>query len=56
MTANFLPSLDQTRTITFGIYTHAVSTKKREAQSKVVQMVLPPGRKQPVVVTMGGTA
>jgi len=43
-------------TITFGIYTFAVSTKKREAQSKVVEMVLPPGRKQPVMVTMGGTA
>jgi integrase len=43
-------------TITFGIYTHAVRSKKREAQSQVVEMVLPPGRKQPVVVTMGGTA
>ena len=42
--------------ITFAIYTHAVSAKKRDAQSKVVDMVLPPGRKQQVVVPMGETA
>jgi len=43
--------------ITMGIYTHAVSTKKREAQSRVVEMVLPEGRKKPLtVMAAGGTA
>ena len=32
--------------ITLDIYAHAVSRKKREAQSRVVEMVLPPGRKE----------
>jgi integrase len=42
--------------ITLGIYTHAVSRKKREAQSRVVEMVLPPGRKAPIVVPEEGIA
>jgi len=42
--------------ITMGIYTHAVSSKKREAQSRVVEMVLPPRRKAPIVMAAGGTA
>jgi integrase len=43
--------------ITMAIYTHAVSNKKREAQSRVVEMVLPPGRKAPpFAVAVGGTA
>ncbi len=41
--------------ITMAIYTHAVTSKKREAQSRVVEMVLPPGRKAPIVME-GGTA
>jgi hypothetical protein len=42
--------------ITLVIYTHAVSRKKREAQSRVVEMVLPPGRKAPIVVPEEGIA
>jgi integrase len=43
--------------ITIGIYTHAVSAKKREAQSRVVEMALPVGRKTPpFVAATGGTA
>ncbi len=42
--------------ITMGIYTHAVSSKKREAQSRVEEMVLPPRRKAPIVMAAGGTA
>jgi integrase len=42
--------------ITMGIYTHAVSKKKREAQSRVVEMVLPSDRKAPIVMAVGGTA
>jgi len=46
--------------ITMGIYTHAVSAKKREAQSRVVEMVLPEARKVPLLpllmATRGGTA
>jgi integrase len=30
--------------ITMNIYTHAVSRKKRRAQSKVVEMILPEGK------------
>jgi integrase len=30
--------------ITMNIYTHAVSSKKRRAQQKVVEMILPEGR------------
>jgi hypothetical protein len=30
--------------ITMNIYTHAVSSKKRRAQRKVVEMILPEGR------------
>ena len=30
--------------ITFGIYAHAINEKKRSAQSKVVQMVVPKGK------------
>jgi integrase len=37
--------------ITMNIYTHAVSSKKRRAQTKVVEMILPEGNK--VVVTKG---
>jgi integrase len=40
--------------VTMGIYTHAVTSKKRDAQSRVVEMILPRDRK-PVVVA-GGTA
>lgn len=32
--------------ITLGIYTHAVDKKKRSAQSKIVQMVLPEASSQ----------
>ena len=42
--------------ITMGIYTHAVSSKKREAQSRVVEMVLPRDRNASVVAGVGGTA
>lgn len=42
--------------ITMGIYTHAVSSKKREAQSRVVEMVLPASRRAPIVMAVGGTA
>ena len=42
--------------ITMGIYAHAVSSRKREAQSRVVETVLRPGRKAPIVVAVGGTA
>ena len=31
--------------ITMNIYTHAVSSKKRRAQTKVVEMILPEGNK-----------
>ena len=34
--------------ITMNIYTHAVSNKKRRAQSKVVEMILPAGKATPV--------
>jgi integrase len=34
--------------ITMNIYTHAVSTKKRRAQSKVVEMILPEEKATPV--------
>ena len=34
--------------ITMNIYTHAVSSKKRRAQSKVVEMILPAERATPV--------
>jgi integrase len=34
--------------ITMNIYTHAVSSKKRRAQSKVVEMILPVERATPV--------
>jgi len=37
--------------ITMNIYTHAVSSKKRRAQTKVVEMILPEGNK--VVATKG---
>ena len=30
--------------ITMDIYTHAVSSKKRQAQAKVVEMILPEGK------------
>src|SRR6185369_7341916 len=30
--------------VTLGIYTHAVDSKKRKAQSKVVEMILPKNR------------
>jgi site-specific recombinase XerD len=42
--------------ITLGTYTHAVSRKKREAQSRVVEMVLPPGTKGQTVVAEEGIA
>jgi integrase len=43
--------------ITMGIYTHAVSAKKREAQSRFVEMVLPEKRKAPLTfAARGGTA
>ena len=42
--------------ITMGIYAHAVSSRKREAQSRVVEMVLPSGRKSPFAIAVGGTA
>jgi integrase len=42
--------------ITMSIYTHAVSSKKREAQSRVVEMVLPAGRRSQIAVAGGGTA
>lgn len=42
--------------ITLGIYTHAVNSKKREAQSRVVQMVLPRKRGAEVMMVAGGTA
>jgi hypothetical protein len=31
--------------ITMDIYTHAVSSKKRRAQAKVVEMILPEGKR-----------
>jgi integrase len=34
--------------ITMNIYTHAVSSKKRQAQSKVVEMILPEEKTTPV--------
>src|SRR5260370_39700616 len=37
--------------ITMNIYTHAVSSKKRRAQQKVVEMILPAGRNR--VATKG---
>jgi len=42
--------------ITMNIYTHAVSSKKRRAQSRVVEMILPQDRKAHVAVATGGTA
>jgi integrase len=43
--------------ITMSIYTHAVSAKKRAAQTRVVEMVLPEARKTPpFVAATGGTA
>jgi integrase len=36
--------------ITMNIYTHAVSSKKRRAQSKVVEMILPEEKATPVAV------
>ena len=43
--------------ITIGIYTHAVNAKKREAQSRVVEMVLPETTKAPLTfAARGGTA
>jgi integrase len=34
--------------ITMNFYTHAVGSKKRRAQSKVVEMILPPEKATPV--------
>jgi hypothetical protein len=34
--------------ITMNIYTHAISSKKRRAQSKVVEMILPAAKATPV--------
>ena len=42
--------------ITMGIYTHAVTSKKREAPSRVVEMVLLASRKAPIAMAAGGTA
>ncbi len=42
--------------ITTNIYTHAISSKKRRAQSRVVEMILPQDRKAHVAVATGGTA
>src|SRR5216684_2885802 len=42
--------------ITMDIYTHAVSSKKRRAQSKVVEMILPRERKAPLLTIAQGTA
>src|SRR5262249_46892601 len=48
---------DPKPSITLGIYTHAVSSKKREAQSRVVEMVLPQDPKAALVaVAAKGTA
>jgi hypothetical protein len=41
--------------ITMNIYTHSVSSKKRRAQSRVVEMILPRDRNAPVAVATGGT-
>jgi hypothetical protein len=35
---------DANSNITMNIYTHAVTSKKRRAQQKVVEMILPEGR------------
>jgi integrase len=42
--------------ITMNIYTHAVSSKKRRAQSRVVEMILPRDRNAQVAAAKGGTA
>jgi len=42
--------------ITLGTYTYAVNSKKREAQSRVVEMVLPPARRAFPAMMAGGTA
>jgi integrase len=42
--------------ITMDIYTHAVSSKKRRAQSRVVEMILPRDRKTQLAMATGGTA
>jgi integrase len=42
--------------ITMDIYTHAVSSKKRRAQSRVVEMILPRGKSAQLALTAGGTA
>jgi len=42
--------------ITMNVYTHAVSSKKRRAQSRVVEMILPQDRKAQIAVATGGTA
>jgi hypothetical protein len=38
--------------ITMNIYTHAVSSKKRRAQSKVVEMILPEEKTTPVAASV----
>jgi integrase len=42
--------------VTMDIYTHAVSSKKRQAQSRVVEMILPQDRKAPIAMAKGGIA
>jgi site-specific recombinase XerD len=42
--------------ITMDIYAHAVSSKKREAQSRAVQMILPRQKNAQLAVATGGTA
>lgn len=42
--------------ITMNIYTHAVSSKKRRDQSRVVEMILPRDRKAQLALATGGTA
>ena len=42
--------------ITMNIYTHAVSSKKRRAQSRVVEMILPQDRRAQIALAAGGTA
>ncbi len=53
------PGLDAMRhaniSITMNTYTHAVSGKKRQAQSKVVEMILPRDRTT-MAVSAGGIA
>ncbi len=38
--------------ITMNIYTHAVSSKKRRAQSKVVEMILPEEKAAPTAASL----